>query len=183
MKAEEYDAFLEILPILFSAFTYRGLTVDRRPEKYALDTLLVGGPTAAFSPPAALNALKTIIKAVENSSRYMMAQIPFNPKMEALGFLSFFPMGGMAPFDIVLDYLRGLKGSTLDMYRCPDKLLAAQQKLLPFLVDSAVAMCRMVGTDFCFTALHRGADGFMSLKQFEKFYWPGFKNCSAGIDR
>jgi len=24
-------------------------------------------------------------------------------------------------------------------------------------------------------ALHRGADGFMSLKQFEKFYWPGVK--------
>ena len=42
-------------------------------------------------------------------------------------------------------------------------------------------MCRMVGTDFCFTALHRGADGFMSLKQFEKFYWPGLKTVLLGL--
>jgi uroporphyrinogen-III decarboxylase len=24
-------------------------------------------------------------------------------------------------------------------------------------------------------ALHRGSEGFMSIKQFEKFYWPGLK--------
>ena len=26
-----------------------------------------------------------------------------------------------------------------------------------------------------FIPLHRGSDGFMSLKQFEKFYWPQLK--------
>jgi len=26
-----------------------------------------------------------------------------------------------------------------------------------------------------FMPLHRGSDGFMSIKQFEKFYWPGLK--------
>ena len=32
----------------------------------------------------------------------------------------------------------------------------------------------MPGT-ISFMALHRGSDGFMSLKQFETFYWPGLK--------
>lgn len=31
------------------------------------------------------------------------------------------------------------------------------------------------GSRRVFMALHRGADGFMSLKQFEKFYWPFLK--------
>src|SRR5690606_10970664 len=29
--------------------------------------------------------------------------------------------------------------------------------------------------------MHRGSDGFMSLKQFEKFYWPGLKGLILGI--
>jgi len=83
--------------------------------------------------------------------------------------------GGQAPFDVISDYLRGLKGSTLDMFRCPDKLLAAQQKLLPYIIDSSIAMGRMMGAPLSFMALHRGSDGFMSLEQFETFYWPGLK--------
>jgi len=30
-------------------------------------------------------------------------------------------------------------------------------------------------------ALHRGSDGFMSLKQFEKFYWPGLKTVVLSV--
>ena len=29
--------------------------------------------------------------------------------------------------------------------------------------------------------LHRGSDGFMSLKQFEKFYWPGLKKIILAV--
>ena len=32
-----------------------------------------------------------------------------------------------------------------------------------------------------FVALHRGSDGFMSVKQFEKFYWPGLKTVLLSI--
>ena len=32
-----------------------------------------------------------------------------------------------------------------------------------------------------FVALHRGSDGFMSIKQFEKFYWPGLKTVLLSI--
>jgi hypothetical protein len=183
MKAEEYNAFLENpTDFIFRYYLPRTYSnVEGLKNMPSTLSLLGGGPTALFSHPAALTALKTIIKAVENSSRYMMARIPFNPKMEGLGFISFFPMGGAAPFDTISDFLRGLKGTTLDMYRCPDKLLAAQQKLLPFLIGSAVATCRRVHTDFCFTALHRGSDGFMSLKQFEEFYWPGLKAVLLGM--
>jgi uroporphyrinogen-III decarboxylase len=79
----------------------------------------------------------------------------------------------MAPFDIISDFLRGLKGTNLDMYRCPDKLLAAQEKVLAHMLTPQMGM--MADVPLAFMPLHRGSDGFMSLPQFEKFYWPGLK--------
>jgi len=38
--------------------------------------------------------------------------------------------GGRAPFDTVSSFLRGMKGSMLDMYRRPEKLLAACDAIL-----------------------------------------------------
>jgi uroporphyrinogen-III decarboxylase len=100
----------------------------------------------------------------------------FGSRIEAKGFYSLIGVGNVCPFDAVSDFLRGLKGTTIDMFRHPDKLLAAQEKLVPFLTGGAIARSRMAGSSFCFVALHRGSDAFMSVKQFEKFYWPGLKN-------
>jgi len=82
----------------------------------------------------------------------------------------------LAPFDVISDMLRGMRGAMLDMYRCPDKLVAAQEKLLPLLVETAVTQARMSGNPRVFIPMHRGADGFMSLEQFDRFYWPCFKD-------
>ena len=80
-----------------------------------------------------------------------------------------------APFDFMSDTLRGLRGIFLDMLRCPDKLLAAQEKVGRFQIKHAVASTQVTGIPTTFIPLHRGSDGFMSLSQFEKFYWPQLK--------
>jgi len=98
-----------------------------------------------------------------------------------LGYPSQFGFGmgiGGAPFDVISDFLRGMRGAMLDMYRCPDKLLAVCEmvqewqfaRATPAIPDAQGNPPRL------FMALHRGSDGFMSKKQFEKFYWPGLKN-------
>jgi len=69
----------------------------------------------------------------------------------------------------------------MDMFRCPDKLLAAQQKILPFLLGALRAVPPVSDIPLCFIALHRGSDGFMSLKQFETFYWPGLKTVILAV--
>ncbi len=81
----------------------------------------------------------------------------------------------LAPFDVIGDFLRGMRGILTDMYRCPEKLLAAMERITPMVIGSAVASCRRTGNPSVFIALHRGSDAFMSLKQFETFYWPGLK--------
>lgn len=189
MKAEEYDTFLDdpgdfifrtYLPRVYG--NLEGLSY--MPPMMSL--LSYSGLFASFSNPAILTALETIIKAAKSSAQSWMSTLAFPSRMVPHGFPSLVGFGSQAPFDVISDYLRGLKGSTLDMFRCPDKLLAAQQKLLPYLVDSSVAMGRMMGAALSFIALHRGSDGFMSLEQFETFYWPGLKtlllaNIDAGL--
>ena len=84
---------------------------------------------------------------------------------------------GGAPFDVISDFLRGMRGAMIDMYRCPDKLLAACEMIQEWrFAEATPAILDAQGNPpRIFMALHRGSDGFMSKKQFEKFYWPGLK--------
>jgi uroporphyrinogen-III decarboxylase len=95
--------------------------------------------------------------------------------MKALGFPS--QIGGVAyaPYDYIGDFLRGTRGIMLDMYRVPDKLLEAMEKLIPFILHGAIAPARKTGIPFIFMPLHKGLDGFMSLDQFKTFFWPSLK--------
>lgn len=100
----------------------------------------------------------------------------FDKEMAELGIPQAF--GGAAvwaPFDVFADMYRGLRGSMLDMYREPDRLLEAMEKITPTLLHSAISSAKKSGNHRVFLPLHRGADGFMSPEQFETFYWPGLK--------
>jgi uroporphyrinogen-III decarboxylase len=85
-----------------------------------------------------------------------------------------------APFDILADTMRGTRGALTDIYRCPDKLLAACDALVEPSVRMGIAE-GLPGGPFVGIPLHKGADAFMSKEQFEKFYWPSFKAQLEGI--
>jgi uroporphyrinogen-III decarboxylase len=85
-----------------------------------------------------------------------------------------------APFDLLADTIRGTRGALTDMYRCPDKLLAACDALVGPSIRMGVAE-GLPGGPFVGIPLHKGADAFMSKEQFEKFYWPSFKAQLEGI--
>jgi len=86
-----------------------------------------------------------------------------------------------APFDFMSDTLRGMRGIMLDIHRRPEQLLAAEEKVLKFQLEYAINWSRATGINVCFIPLHRGSDGFMSLPQFEKFYWPQLKALQVGL--
>ncbi len=189
MKAEEYDAFLEdptdftlrtFLPRVYSAL--EGLAQLPR-----LPIMLVGYPALSnigvleeVDVAAALEALLEASKHITQSRAARKASVE---RMEAVGFPMSLSTRSLvtAPFDFMSDTLRGMQGIMLDMYRYPDKLLAAQEKVLPILVDHAVATVRRTGSPYCFVPLHRGSDGFMSIEQFETFYWPTLKAMLLGM--
>lgn len=184
MKAEDYDALLHdpsdyairtYLPRAFKELEGLAMLPNLGMALYGYYSL---GNTAALLAPPVISALEALKKAAEVTAVFQGQQVASAQRMAALGFPGpNFLVGALveAPFDFLSDTLRGMRGIMLDMLRIPDKLLAAEQKVLKTQVDYAISFCQATGFKNAFIPLHRGSDGFMSLKQFEKFYWPQLK--------
>jgi len=86
------------------------------------------------------------------------------------------------PLQKVKTFRNGANGDEwTKMYRQPDKLLAAMDTILPILMRRIGAIPKTGENNLVFLGPHRGAEGFMSLQQFDKFYWPGLKAVLLGL--
>jgi uroporphyrinogen-III decarboxylase len=85
------------------------------------------------------------------------------------------PMAGffLAPFDVLADAFRGLTGTFLDMFRQPDKVLAACDAIVQEMAHMALSMADPLKRYPLFVPTHKAI--FMSPEQFDTFYWPSFK--------
>lgn len=185
MKAEDYDAFLadpsdwavrKYLPRVFSELCGLALLPPLAIASRGYYAVASYGSVLTLPPVTA--ALQALAAAAQLQTEWVGQQIASVGKMAALGFPSCeFFMGPdvSAPFDYMADTLRGMQGIFLDMRRRPDKLLAAEEKVIPFQVEVAIAACHARHVPYAFVPLHRGSDGFISLPQFERFYWPQLK--------
>lgn len=83
-------------------------------------------------------------------------------------------MGGfIAPFDVLSDALRGLKGALMDTYRQPKKVIEACEVLTPIMARFALAGADPLKRYPIVVPTHKPC--FLSPKQFDTFYWPSFK--------
>ncbi|WP_133964565.1 uroporphyrinogen decarboxylase family protein [Eubacterium limosum] len=86
--------------------------------------------------------------------------------------------GGTTPFDLLSDILRGFKGITMDIKRCPEKILAACDAILPLSIKKGTpARPSPLGANFI--ALHMAT--YLRTKDFEKYYWPTFYKLVHGL--
>jgi len=80
-----------------------------------------------------------------------------------------------APLDILADKLRGYKGLCSDLFRRPEKVIAACEALAPHLLHVALSGADPQKNVPIGLWLHRGCIPFLSPAQFERFYWPTLK--------
>lgn len=86
-----------------------------------------------------------------------------------------------APFDILADKLRGYKALCMDLYTKPAKVAAACEALMPHLLYMAKRTSDPSKQLPVTVWLHRGCVPFLSPPQFEKFFWPTFKQIICGL--
>jgi uroporphyrinogen-III decarboxylase len=177
MKADEYDALIKdpsdflirvYMPRVFGAFEpFRML---------ASPVSMIELPIFYFLPYATLQmqaAQQVLIDVGKEISRWAGLMFEFTRQRMELGFPSL-SFGGFckAPFDILGDTLRGTKGIMMDVYRQTDKLLEAMDVLADMTIRSAISSFNVSKSLIAIFPLHKGADGWMSQKQFETLYWP-----------
>ncbi|NLE08330.1 MAG: hypothetical protein GX631_03640 [Dehalococcoidales bacterium] len=86
-----------------------------------------------------------------------------------------------APLDIIGDTLRGTKGIMMDILRQPDKLLEAIDVITDLTIENLINTINKNNGLTAFFVLHKGADSFLSPKQFEKFYWPSLRKLMMAL--
>jgi hypothetical protein len=188
MKAEEYEHFLlDPTDFMFRRYwprisgALKGL--EKLPPLHNIISYYMGLSTglAPFSFPEVGQALEVLKKAGEKSMQVVSYGRQFNRKAKEMGFPLQFGAMTQAPYDTLSDFFRGMKGAMLDMYRRPDKVVLACEKLLPFMLEMAVNAVRATGNPRVFIPIHWGLDNFMSPDQFKKFFWPTLRQLMVDL--
>jgi hypothetical protein len=134
-----------------------------------------------FGIPPVQAALKALLDAGNEAMGWVQKIMGFEIQARGTGCPGCFGGATKAPFDILGDTLRGTRATMLDMYRQPDMVLKAVERLTPLAISQGVRGATMQGCPVVFIPLHKGADGFMSDAQFKEFYWPTLKAVILGL--
>lgn len=185
MRADEYDVFLDDLSdFCLRYYLPRTLGALNTFANFSPLPHILGMPNRFLGPaimPEVQATFQSIIDYGKEMARWQAPIIEFNRMALAAGYPSFAGGQAHAPFDILADTLRGTHGIVMDMYRQPENLLKAMEKLVPINIDCGAQMANASGRPIVFFALHKGDDTFMSAKQYEEFYWPTFREVIIGL--
>jgi uroporphyrinogen-III decarboxylase len=185
MKEDDYDLFLEDLTD-FCLRRYIPRSIGAlAPFEHFPPTPFILGMANKFLTPAVMPQVRAAYQAIvdygEETARWMGPLLEFAREVTAAGYPGLFGGQAHAPFDILADTLRGTKGIVRDMYKQPEKVLAAIDKVTQMNIDCGMNGVAMTKRPIVFFALHKGDDTFMSEKQYLKFYWPAFRKVILGL--
>jgi len=187
MKAEEYDLFLNDQ----SDFNIRCLL----PRSYGflaplaklppLESMQMMLPYHVLATPEFANMCEKIAAIAREAVDWQRQIVDMFATLNEVGFPGRTAMaGGIVPYDMISDFLRGMRGAMLDMFRRPEKLERSCQQMCRLMLERIAATPAADGFQPVFMPLHRGEHGFMSLQQFERYYWPYLKAvCLALIEK
>ena len=179
MKADEYDALIKnpsdfwmrvYMPRIFGAFESWKMLLPW--------TNIIELPSMHFGPfimPQVQASMQTLIDVGNELARYMKVIGEFGRKTLEAGYPGMRGAFAKAPFDVIGDTLRGTQGIFFDVFRQPDKLLEGIEVITTLMIDSVIASVNASRGQTAMFPLHKGADGWMSEKQFDTFYWPSLK--------
>jgi len=136
---------------------------------------------AYFGLPEVTDAFESLLKAGAEALRWSNKIADEAAEIKAMGYPSASGGSCAAPFDIIGDWFRGTRGAMLDMFRMPDELIKATEKLVPILIRMGVEQATKNGNPIVGLMLHKGPEGFMSLDHYRKFYWPSLRTVMIGL--
>jgi uroporphyrinogen-III decarboxylase len=184
MKEDEYDLFLAD-PSDFIVRIWLPRVYDSLKPLATLPPLMSLGTNMAtvsmlFASEEFAQLARAMKSAGEAARKWSREMGRIDMEMASLGFpnTQTFPRGGIQPpFSSFSNDFRTYRGVVLDMFRQPEKLKAALNKLVEYRIATATPAVKKGGKLAIGSSVepHRVSDEFMSLKQFEEFVWPNWK--------
>ena len=124
-----------------------------------------------FGIPPVQNALKALMDAGNEAMAWIQQIMGFEMGARGMGFPTAIGGAAKAPFDILADTIRGTRATMVDMYRQPDMVLKALERITPLYIKQGVGMATFAGnpsclspctreqTDLCLTSSSRNSTG------------------------
>ncbi len=188
MRADEYprlindpsDFFLRsYLPRVLGSLAPLG---SLGPITDILELPSVGSALIPFGLPQVQEVLRKLLEAGRAALEWIEACRAIDVEaMSTLGLAGLIGGFTKAPFDIIGDTLRGTRAIMLDKFRQPNAVLEAVERFVPLAIDAGVHSAMRSRSPVIFIPLHKGADSFMSTKDFQTFYWPTLKAVILGL--
>ncbi|MEK7354188.1 MAG: uroporphyrinogen decarboxylase family protein, partial [Chloroflexota bacterium] len=129
--------------------------------------------------PLATPAVQEMLQKMLDAGKEVQKMSQIVGKYAGMGVSNGFPVLGSvfckAPFDTLGDTLRGTNAIMYDMFRRPGKVLKALDVIADLTIANALKSPLIDRAVMAGYPLHKGADGWMSKKQFDTFYWPSLK--------
>jgi uroporphyrinogen-III decarboxylase len=184
MKEDEYDLFLADpsdfmlrvwLPRLYSSLK----PLTRLPPLISL-AFNMARVSMIFASEEFTQLARAMKRAGEATTKWDREIGRIDVEMASLGFPNTWPppsSGIQPPFSDFSNNFRTYRGVATDMFRQPEKLKAALNKIVEYRIATAAPAMKKEGKPAIGTCdePHRVSDGFMSQKQFEEFVWPYWK--------
>ena len=139
------------------------------------------GSVAAFGVPEVRGAVEALLKAGAEAQKWLGHLREESMQNSFLGFPDILGGHAAAPFDVIGDWFRGTRGIMLDMYRHPEKLIEAMERLVPIQIGMGAGLSKRMGKPVVMLMLHKGLDSFMSNEQYSTFYWPTLRKVLLGL--
>lgn len=185
MMPEEYPELLrdftgfmirKFIPRAFD--NLKGLSgVDFKPSSL-LGTAILG----PLSSPAMEDTYKLLIEIGKLDTEANAAFMNVSYALAAVGMPSMFTGTSEAPYDILADYFRGTVGIMEDLFEYEDEISAVCDMFADQQIQALqyLRFIPMPGKRVFFP-LHKGMDGFMNEKQYEKLYWKPLKKIMMAL--
>lgn len=132
--------------------------------------------------PALLEAYVKLEQIAKADAEASVLTHEYWAKLDAIGMPTLATSISQAPFDILGDFFRGTVGMMEDLFEYEDEIAAVcdmfadqQIKALQFYRFVPLQVKRV------FFPLHKGMDGFISPKQYEKLYWKPMKKIMTAL--
>jgi hypothetical protein len=187
MRGDEYDDFIEdpsdyMFRIHMSRTSDKLAGLAKLPRLSDLHGVMgIQMLAAAFEEPDVSRAIDTLLKVGREQKKWRSRMMKFDKMMLDMGFPRYFHGAAMPPYDLISHSMRGMTGTMTDMFRHPDKLIQACDKILERTLARPLPPPNEKGYIRMFMTNTRGSDDFLSKKQFDTFYWPTFKRLVTGL--
>jgi len=175
---EDWDRFIKdptafliqtVLPGRYEAFG--GLSMLNLYGLCTQAPLCLAG--AAIPPVKA--ALQNLIAAAELAFKAIGEMTEIAMHAVNMGYPIWGNMAAITAFDEFADCIRGLMPALVDLHEDPERLDMAVTKWADITVPAYVAQAKAMHSQYAMIPLHCGVDEFMSVDNYNKYYWPHLK--------